>query len=68
MMEKFEVITTVEFPLEDLRNALMDIMPDIIFENAEDLKQWMSKRYLPEELFDSDELEEWALENGFVEE
>ena len=34
----------------------------------EETKEKIRLKYFPEDIFDADELEEWAIENGFVKE
>ena len=47
-----------------LKNIMVDILEIDIF----DIRKEIQLKFYPEDIFDTDELEEWAIENGFVKE
>lgn len=46
------------------RNFIKDVIPECLLE---DTVFWIKSNMKPEDVFDKDELEEWAIENDFVE-
>ena len=48
--------------------TLKNIVVDILEFDVNYIKEEIRLKYFPEDVFDADELEEWAIENGFVKE
>ena len=48
-----------------------DFIDEIVVNGLKDVSwvlKWVKDNFLPEDVFDTDDLEAWALENGFVKE
>lgn len=45
-----------------------DFITNVLNFDLDDVIEWVQKNSNPEDVFDKEDLEQWALDNGFVEE